>query len=81
MPLTDPDNHDQQDIRLALRRKDEEIAAAKAKIQAQAQVIDDQATVIATQKAFIDRLVEQVTYHEQCINRNSGAHGHTGEPG
>ena len=68
MPLTDPDNPDPQEIELALRWKDDEIAAGKVKIEVQAQVIDDQATVIAAQKAFIDRLVEQTVYHEQCIN-------------
>ena len=67
MPDTDSNNPSQHAIRLALRQKDDEIAAGKAKIESQTQVIADQAEVIAAQKAFIDRLIEQTVYHGQRI--------------
>ena len=47
--------------------KDDEIAAGNAKIKAQSQVINDQARVIAAQKAFIDTLIETTVYHGQRI--------------
>ena len=63
-----PSNNPEQDeIELIIRQKDAEIAAAQAKIQAQAQLIADQETVIAAQKAMIANLIERVTYHERAI--------------
>ena len=61
------DNSDQYDVELMLRQKDAEIAEARAKIQSQAQLIADQETVIAAQKALIGNLIERVTYHGQRI--------------
>ena len=67
MSDADLNNLSLDELRSALRQKDEEIAASKAKIEAQTQVIDDQAKVISAQKAFIDRLIEQTKYHGQRI--------------
>ena len=59
-----PDWHEAERI---IQQKDSEIAAGKAKIETQAQLIADQETVIAAQKALIGRMIEQIAYHGQRI--------------
>lgn len=64
MPSNHPDRHETDRI---IRQKDAEIAAGRAKIEAQAQLIADQETVMAAQKALIERMIEQTAYHGQRI--------------
>ncbi len=64
MPSNYPDWHEVEQI---IRQKDSEIAAGKAKIEAQAQLISDQETVMAAQKALIEKMIEQTAYHGQRI--------------
>lgn len=64
MPSNDPNWHE---VELIIRQKDSEIAAGKAKIEAQAQLISDQETVMAAQKALIAKMIEQTAYHGQRI--------------
>lgn len=64
MPFTDSP---QDDVELIIRRKDEELAAAKDKIEDLDQQVADQKMVIDAQQAFIAKLVEMTTYHSQRI--------------